>query len=85
MLDGMRDILKLDETLKDWKSPKIVVIGSESSGKSSLLERLMMFPLLPRDKVSFETLSHVCETTSIRHSVLRLSFHAATWLELLRT
>ena len=53
MLDGMRGIL--DETLKDWKSPKIVVIGSESSGKSSLLERLMMFPLLPRDKVSLAT------------------------------
>ena len=36
-LDDMRDIL--DETLRGWESPKVVVIGSESSGKSSVLER----------------------------------------------
>jgi len=49
-LDSMRDLLA--ETLKDWGPPQIVVIGSESSGKSSVLERLMMTPLLPRDQVS---------------------------------
>ena len=48
-LDGMRELLA--ETLKDWGPPKIVVVGSESSGKSSVLERLMMTPLLPRDQV----------------------------------
>ena len=47
-LDDMRDIL--EETLEGWKPPKVVVIGSESSGKSSVLERLMMCPLLPRDE-----------------------------------
>lgn len=47
-LDDMRDIL--EESLKGWKPPKVVVIGSESSGKSSVLERLMMCPLLPRDE-----------------------------------
>lgn len=60
MLDGMRAIL--DETLKDWKYPKIVVLGSESSGKSSVLERLMMFPLLPRDKVSLSRFSVLAQT-----------------------
>lgn len=49
-LDGMRDLLA--ETLQDWGPSKIVVVGSESSGKSSVLERLMMMPLLPRDEVS---------------------------------
>ena len=28
--------------------PQFVVVGEESSGKSSVLERLMMTPLLPR-------------------------------------
>jgi GTP-binding protein EngB required for normal cell division len=49
-LDGLRGLL--DETLKDWDPPKIIVVGQESAGKSSVLERLMMVPLLPRDKVN---------------------------------
>ena len=48
-LDGIGDLLA--ETLQGWQTPKIVVVGSESSGKSSVLERLMMTPLLPRNKV----------------------------------
>ena len=49
MLDGLRDLLA--ETLDGWQPPKIVVIGQENSGKSSVLERLMMTPILPRDEV----------------------------------
>ena len=49
-LDGLRGLL--DETLKGWDPPKIIVVGQESAGKSSVLERLMMVPLLPRDKVN---------------------------------
>ena len=45
---NLRELLY--ETLGDWEPPKIVVIGSESSGKSSVLERLMMTPLLPTDR-----------------------------------
>ena len=44
-LDLIRDILA--ESLKEWQPPQLVVIGSESSGKSSLLERLAMMPILP--------------------------------------
>ena len=47
-LDHLRDLLV--QTF-DWEPPKIVVVGEESSGKSSVLERLMMTPLLPRDEV----------------------------------
>ena len=47
-LDGLRGLL--EKTL-DWEPPKFVVVGVESSGKSSVLERLMMTPLLPRDEV----------------------------------
>jgi hypothetical protein len=47
LLDGLRQLLA--ETLDGWQPPQIVVVGQESSGKSSVLERLMMTPLLPRD------------------------------------
>jgi GTP-binding protein EngB required for normal cell division len=44
-LDPLRDILA--ETLDGWRPPQLVVIGPESSGKSSLLERLVMMPIFP--------------------------------------
>jgi hypothetical protein len=47
LLDGLRQLLA--ETLDGWQPPQLVVVGQESSGKSSVLERLMMTPLLPRD------------------------------------
>ena len=48
LLDGLRGLLA--ETLDGWQPPQLVVVGQESSGKSSVLERLMMTPLLPRDE-----------------------------------
>lgn len=48
LLDGLRGLLA--EVLDGWQPPQIVVVGEESSGKSSVLERLMMTPLLPRDE-----------------------------------
>jgi hypothetical protein len=45
LLDGLRQLLA--GTLDGWQPPLIVVVGQESSGKSSVLERLMMTPLLP--------------------------------------
>ena len=44
-LDPLREIFA--ETLKGWRPPQLVVIGAESSGKSSLLERLVMMPIFP--------------------------------------
>ena len=44
-LDPLRDILA--ETLECLRPPQLVVIGAESSGKSSLLERLVMMPIFP--------------------------------------
>ena len=44
-LDPLQDILA--ETLEGWRQPQLVVIGAESSGKSSLLERLVMMPIFP--------------------------------------
>ena len=47
LLDGsLRELLAV--TLDGWQPPQVVVVGEESSGKSSVLERLMMTPLLPR-------------------------------------
>jgi hypothetical protein len=49
LLDGsLRELLAA--TLDGWQPPQVVVVGEESSGKSSVLERLMMTPLLPRDE-----------------------------------
>ncbi|KAJ1622017.1 hypothetical protein T492DRAFT_885971, partial [Pavlovales sp. CCMP2436] len=45
-LDGLRP--QLENVLKGLSPPRIVVIGSESTGKSTLLERLAMMPLFPR-------------------------------------
>jgi hypothetical protein len=46
-LDSLRDILA--KTLEGWQPPQLVVIGQESSGKSTLLERLAMIPIFPKD------------------------------------
>ena len=46
LLDDLRELLAA--TLDGWQPPQLVVVGEESSGKSSVLERLMMTPLLPR-------------------------------------
>jgi len=46
LLDDLRELLYA--TLDGWQPPQLVVVGEESSGKSSVLERLMMTPLLPR-------------------------------------
>jgi WD40 repeat protein len=45
-LDQLRDLLA--KTLSDWQPPQVVVLGQQSSGKSSLLERLAMMSLFPR-------------------------------------
>ena len=44
VLDPLSELLA--ETLKGWQTPVVVVFGNETSGKSSLLERLAMMPLL---------------------------------------
>ena len=44
-LDPLQDILV--ETLENWRSPQVAVIGAESTGKSSVLQRLLMMALFP--------------------------------------
>ena len=44
-LDPLREILV--DTLEGWEPPQLVVIGEESCGKSSLLQRLVMMPIFP--------------------------------------
>jgi hypothetical protein len=48
VLDEVRDVL--EQTLDGWRPPQLVVMGQESSGKSSLMERLAMMPIFPRDR-----------------------------------
>ena len=40
----------LPESLKTWQPPMFVVLGAESTGKSTILERVTMFPLFPKDE-----------------------------------
>ena len=65
-LDVVRELLA--ETLEGWCPPQLVVIGAESSGKSSLLQRLVMMPILP-------TAEGVCTRLPI-HVRLRFSQQA---------
>ena len=48
MFDDTRDLLA--QALEGWQPPQVVVMGQESSGKSSVLERLAMMSIFPRDK-----------------------------------
>ena len=38
----------LPESMASWQMPSFVVLGAESSGKSTLLERVSMFSMFPR-------------------------------------
>lgn len=49
LVDKLRDI-KLEEYIK---LPKIVCVGSQSSGKSSLIEQVVGLDFLPRGSVNF--------------------------------
>ena len=44
-LDGLREVLA--RTLDGWRPPQIVVLGQESAGKSTVLERLAMMSIFP--------------------------------------
>ena len=46
IIDPLRDLF----ATKNWQAPALVVMGNENSGKSTLLERLAMMPIFPKDK-----------------------------------
>ena len=45
----IKKIYEQDKTNKLYQLPKVIVIGTESSGKSSLLERITKCQLFPSD------------------------------------
>eukprot|EP00756_Hemistasia_phaeocysticola_P039426 Hpha_TRINITY_DN16813_c0_g2::TRINITY_DN16813_c0_g2_i1::g.152053::m.152053 len=45
-----RFCLPKDVVLPEFRMPAMIVLGNESVGKSTLLERLVGFPILPRDR-----------------------------------
>ena len=46
IIEPMKDLF----ATKNWQAPALVVMGNENSGKSTLLERLAMMPIFPKDK-----------------------------------
>jgi len=46
-LDDLGDVLV--QTLDGWRTPAVIVFGGESSGKSTILERITMLRLFPTD------------------------------------
>eukprot|EP01063_Lacrimia_lanifica_P038374 TRINITY_DN8154_c0_g1_i2.p1 TRINITY_DN8154_c0_g1~~TRINITY_DN8154_c0_g1_i2.p1 ORF type:complete len:654 (+),score=148.12 TRINITY_DN8154_c0_g1_i2:48-2009(+) len=47
-MDRTSDVLQ--EVLAGWQPPRVVIVGNQSEGKSTILERLCMMPLFPRSK-----------------------------------
>lgn len=83
LVDSMRDMLI--NVLHRWQPPKLVVVGEESSGKSTLLERLLMMSLFPRaDGVCTRARIQVRLRHTDRSSMPRLSVVHADTGEILR-
>lgn len=57
LIDRLRDI-QLEQYIK---LPKIVVVGSQSSGKSSLIEQIVGLDFLPRGTVTFHSLRELSQ------------------------
>ena len=47
IMDPLRKFLQQLTPGKEWSPPQIIVMGNESSGKSTILERIAMMPLFP--------------------------------------
>lgn len=72
ILDGLNEVLA--EVLENWGAPRIVVVGNQSAGKSTVLERLCMMPLFPRDR-------GLCTSVPIRIDIRRSPVQRPTTLE----
>jgi GTPase SAR1 family protein len=57
LVNNLRKVISLVDNLRDLgledqiKLPKVVVVGTQSSGKSSLLEQIVGIDFLPRGSV----------------------------------
>eukprot|EP00750_Incisomonas_marina_P008315 INCI1543.4.p1 GENE.INCI1543.4~~INCI1543.4.p1 ORF type:complete len:1172 (-),score=123.94 INCI1543.4:157-3672(-) len=74
ILDGVASDLK--DCLDSWEPPRVVVLGDQSHGKSTLLERLCLMPLFPR-KRGLCTSAPV--KVSIRRSPTAMPAHLQLW------
>ena len=46
IIDPLRSVMA--DTMAGREPPTIIVLGAESSGKSTILERMIMLPIFPR-------------------------------------
>uniref|UniRef100_A0A7S4GK33 Dynamin GTPase domain-containing protein n=1 Tax=Eutreptiella gymnastica TaxID=73025 RepID=A0A7S4GK33_9EUGL len=73
-LDQLEDLLQL--LLEGWEPPRVVTIGAENSGKSTILERLCMMPLFPHHA---ETCTRLPIRVSVRRSAVQLPPTLEVW------
>lgn len=71
-MDGLTEVLC--EVLEGWEPPRVVVVGNQSAGKSTVLERLCMMPLFPRDR-------RLCTAMPIKIDIRRSPVQRPTTLE----
>ncbi len=79
-------IAPLGETIPmaDFKLPRLIVIGNQHRGKSSLLESITKCPIFPRGKGSFETTTrapvclHMEHVKDIKDKVISVTFQPPT-------
>jgi hypothetical protein len=63
-LDELKSDRGGQQTMESWQLPTFIVLGSESAGKSTLLERVSMFPIFPRAEA-------ICTRMAIRIELRR--------------
>jgi GTP-binding protein EngB required for normal cell division len=76
MLDPLAEMLPT--LLEGLEAPRVVVLGNENSGKSTVLERMCMMPLFPKDK-------KICTRLPIRINIRRGVNQLPPTLEVLDT
>ena len=73
IIDPLRSVMA--DTMAGREPPTIIVLGAESSGKSTILERMIMLPIFPRQQ-------GLCTRIAIKVHLRRVVGHPALLAQL---